>query len=427
MNFIQKALNLKTKASVIPEVPITTGLPFMMGGGLSATGITVNYRTALQHNAVYTCVRTLTSDIAKIPLTLEQFVDGGWQKATNHPLCSLLSVPNERLVMFEFLEEVIKSVLLTGDAFVVVIRDRQGNPIRLIPIRPGTASVVEDPKDGELFYKVTDNQLIPLKTSVSSETGPTRTIFHSDMIRTRNLSFDGGIYGQSLIQIASEAFGLSLATQETAARAFKNGANINGYFTSNGSTGREQQLSNKEELTRAISSIVNTAQPAIINGLDWVPMNNSVEQLQLTEARKQTVIEVAQMFRIPLYKLGQSDGEKAANISEQEQSYITNTLIQYTRPLEQHMDRVLLNDNEKAFFRFKFDFSKQAEPDEKVRGSYYKDALTNGWMTPNEIRKREELPPSTQDGADELRFPLNTGVIGSQEPEDYDGVTNEEN
>lgn len=425
MNFLQKALNIKTKGSIIPETPIVTGFPFLMSSGISATGITVNYRTALQHNTVYTCVRTLTSDIAKIPLRIEKFVDGGWQHDTNHPIARLLNVPNQRLVIFEFLEQIIFSVLSTGDSFVVAIRDDEGNPISLIPIKPGSASVILDSSDGELYYKVTEEQLIPYKTSISSETGATRTIYHSDMIRTRNLSFDGGVYGQSIVAIVSEVFGLALATQEAAARAYKNGAHINGYFTSSGAMGRERAELNKEELNRSISSVVNAGQTGIIDGLSWVPIERNIEDLQLIEARKQIDLELAQMFRIPVYKLGMSDGEKAANIAEQEQSYISNTLIQYTKPLEQHMDRVLLSDVEKKFYRIRFDFSKQSEPDEKVRGDYYKNAVTNGWMTPNEVRKREELPPSTQDGADELRFPLNTGVIGNNDPTDYDGVTNE--
>ncbi|MEN3168730.1 phage portal protein [Gluconobacter sp. OJB] len=424
MNFLQKALNLKTKV-IIPESPITTGFPFLMTSGLSATGITVNYRTALQHNTVYTCVRTLTSDIAKIPLRIEKFVNGGWEQDNDHPIASLLNEPNQRMVIFELLEQIVFSVLCTGDSFVVVIRDNDGKPIALIPIKPGSASVILDSSDGELYYKVTEDQLIPYKTSVSSESGPSRTIYHSDMIRTRNLSFDGGIYGQSIIAIVSEVFGLALATQEAAARAYKNGAHINGYFTSDGSMGRERGELNKEELSRAISSVVNAGQTGIIDGLSWVPMERNIEDLQLIEARKQIDLELAQMFRIPVYKLGMSDGEKAANIAEQEQSYISNTLIQYTKPLEQHMDRVLLTSIEKKFYRIRFDFSKQSEPDEKVRGDYYKNAVTNGWMTPNEIRKREELPPSEQDGADDLRFPLNTGVIGENDPKDYDGVKNE--
>ncbi|MBS1016878.1 phage portal protein [Acetobacter persici] len=413
MNIIQKAL--KRKQMVFPEAPMLDGFP-MFGFGSVSSGVSITSRTTLQHHAVYTCVRTLTSDIAKIPVRLEKYVDGGWQPDRTHRLTNLLKSPNDRLVAFEFIEQIIQNVLTNGDSYVVVIRDKSGNPFKMIPIKSFSTSVVEDYKDGELYYHVTDNQLIPFKTSISTENGATRTIFHSDMIRTRNLSFDGGINGVSLIQIASEAFGLALATQQAAARAMNNGSHINGYFKNNGARGREGTEQDQEALSRSIQGIINSGKTAIINGLDYVPIPNNVADLQLIEARREVTQEIARMYRVPLYKLGLGDTEKAANIAEQEQSYITNTLIQYTKPLEQHMDRVLLNDAEKQFYRIKFDFSKQAEPSEAIRGAYYRDGISFGWLTQNEVREREDLAP--KEGGDILHMPLNTGVAGDNNATD---------
>lgn len=413
MNIIQKAF--RKKQVIFPEAPVIGGFP-MTGFGSVSSGVSVTSRTTLQHHAVYTCVRTITSDIAKIPYKLEKFVDGGWQVDNTHRLNNVLKAPNDRMVPFEFIEQIIQGVLTSGDAFVVVIRDKSGNPLKLIPIKPFSSSVVEDYKDGELFYHVTDRQLIPYKTSISTETGETRIIAHNDIIRTRNMSFDGGITGISLIQIASEAFGLALATQQAAARAMNNGSHINGYFKNNGARGREGTEQDQEALSRLIQGIVNSGKTAIVNGLDYVPIPTNLSDLQLIEARREVTQEIARMYRVPLYKLGLGDTEKAANIAEQEQSYITNTLIQYTRPLEQHMDRVLLNDAEKQFYRIKFDFSKQAEPSEQVRGAYYRDAISFGWMTANEVREREDLAP--KEGGDTLHMPLNTGVAGDNNATD---------
>lgn len=419
MNIFQKALFKTNKKSIINEVPIVSGLP-LLGNSLTASNVSVNTRTTLQHHAVYTCVRTLTSDIAKIPLRLEKKFKDGWVHDTNHKINKLLKEPNDRIVTFEFIEQIIFNILTCGASYVVVVRDKIGNPYKLFPMLGNTTSVIEDYNDGELYYKVTSNQLIPYQTSVPTEQGASRTIYHSDMIRVNNLSLDNGIYGWSIIELASEAFGLALATQEAAARAYANGAHTNGYFKETGSNrGNEQKAATKEALNRQIKGVGAAGSFAIVNGLDWVPMDSNIGELQLVEARREITLEIARMYRVPSYKLGLADSEKAANISEQEQSYISNTLIQYTRPLEQHLDRVLLADNEKDYYRFRFDFTKQAEPNEQIRAQYYQSAITYGWMNINEVRQREDMC-SIPDG-DTFRVPLNTGVLGDNNSTDLTG------
>jgi hypothetical protein len=45
----------------------------------------------------------------------------------------------------------------------------------------------------------------------------------------------------------------------------------------------------------------------------------------------------------------------------------------------------------------------------------YQAGITGGWLTPNEVRRLENLPPSDTPGADELHIPLN--LSGSQQPD----------
>ncbi|ARW49520.1 phage portal protein [Acetobacter pasteurianus] len=416
--FSNKPSTKKSYQPTITEAPILNTFPWSNIGATSS-GVAVTPRTSLQHSAVYACVRTITADIAKIPLRLEKYVDGGWVPDKSNPKGHLIDNPNDRMVGYELIEAIVFSVLTSGDSFTVVIRDKDKNPIKLIPCRPYSVSVIEDPDDAELYYRVNEPLLRKYKTSISSETGDTRVIYHDDMIRTRNLSFDNGVYGTSLIQIAQEAFGLSLATQEAAARAFQNGSHINGFFKLDGGVGKETINKNFNALQREIAGITNSGTTPILTGLDWVNMDANVSELQLVESRRESTLEIARMYRVPAYKLSLADTEKAANISEQEQSYITNTLIQYTRPLEQHMDRVLLNDKEKGFYRYRFDFTKQAEPNEQVRSQFYQSAITMGWMNVNEVRQREDLAP-IPDGNNYLQ-PMNTGVIGEQHAQPIKG------
>ena len=426
MNFLKKSIGIgdQTKSlGVIQETPITN-FPFM-APTTTASGVTVNSRTALEHEAVYTCVRTLTGDIAKIPLVIERRNPaGGWEFDFTHTLNLILETPNDRHTSFEFIEQIIFSTIISGDGFAVVIRDKRGNPTKIIPMSPFNVSVIEDSKDGELYYKVDCPMLIKEKTSISSERGSTRTIYHKDMIRLRNLSLDNGKNGYSVIELAREAIGLALATQEAAARAYSNGANISGFFKPSATLGAEQVQAMTDKMKTAIAGLVNSGKTGVLPGLDYVPINKNVADLQLIEARQQIAYEVARMFRVPPYKLGLGDSEKAANVAEQEQSYITNTLVQYTRPLEQHMNRVLFNASERRDYRIRFDFSKQAEPNEAVRADFYSRMISYGVMCPNEARQREGLAP--REGGDQYVMAINTGVLGDKEGAPITGDNNNE-
>lgn len=417
MNILRKALSSNPLRQPPVDQQMYFGLPWFMGGNITSSGVTVTDRTAMQHHAVYTCVRTITCDIANTPLRVERkFPDGGWKADYQHPLTKVLKNPNDRMVTYELLEAIILNTMRTGDAFVVVIRDKQGNPIKLIPTKAFSVTVIEDSADGELYYKVTENLLKKHKTSISTETGATRTIYHEDMVRLRNFSYDNGVNGLSLFQIASDAFGLALATQEAASRAMANGAHINGYFYADGAIGPEQAAAQAHELKKTITGPTNAGVFPMVNGVKYESIPTNVAELQLIEARREETMEVARMFRVPLFKLGMNDTEKAANVSEQEQSYINNTLSQYTHPLEQHLDRVLLSDKEKDVYRIRFDFSKKAEPNEQIRGQFYTSALTTGWMNRNEVREREDM--GTIPGGDVYLTPLNTGALGDNNGRD---------
>lgn len=417
MNILKKTFKTKQQLPYINEAPMISTFPGFMGN-VSSSGISVNYLNALQHSAVYSCINTIKSDVAKIPLVVEKRLKDGWVKDEQHPINNILANPNNRSVSYEFISDVIFNNLIEGISYIVIIRDKNNKPQKLIQMRPFSVSPVED-NDGEIYYKVSSKQLIPYKTSIDTEEGQTRTIYYDDMIRLRNITLDEGITSRSIITTVSEVFGLALATQETAARAFQNGTHTNGFFKMLGGKGKEAASREADQLKRTMSSIINSGNTALLpHDIDWVSIGNNLADLQLTEARREATMEIARILRVPLFKLGLNQTDKAANVSEQEESYINNTLTQYTKPLEQNLTRALLSDQEKEFYRIRFDFTAQAEPSEAIRGAYYRDALSFGWMTQNEVRQREGLVSVNQEGADDLHTPLNTGVAGSEIPQD---------
>lgn len=384
------------------------GWTTLLGGpyGISHTGVSVNPVKSLQFSAVYACVRVLTGDIAKLNLRLLRDKNGIWLPERAHPLARLLRRPNSRMTQHDFTQHIVMSILLVGNAYVAIIRDNNGRPVQLIPLIPSTVSIRED-GDGRLFYFVT-NRLLPSELKV-------RTISEDDMLHVRALSLDGGIRGASVTQLASETFGLALATQELAASMFRNGATMLGLLSTEEALNKEaieqvaQQWANRDGGFAGVHNGYKT--PVLQRGLKYQPISQNAQESQLLETRRQLVEECARIFGVPLYKLSSVDKLGYNSIDAQAQDYIDSTLIPLTNPIEQALEQKLLFDREFDDFRFSFDFSDLEKGDLKTRTETQHMLLTDGVLNVNEVRNRMNLPGIGPEG-DIYTKPTNTGVLG---------------
>ena len=112
-------------------------------------------------------------------------------------------------------------------------------------------------------------------------------------------------------------------------------------------------------------------------------------------------------------------GDKNATFASAEQMFLAH-LVHCVRPIHRRFggsgDLFLLSKNERAQgFYTGFVDADFLSPAIKDKGEYYKIALGGGgnpgWLTPNEVRAFDELPP--EDGGDHLYVGVNTAPIGA--------------
>ena len=90
--------------------------------GRSNAGKRVTDRTALQHIAVYACVRVLSEAIAQLPLHVYKYNDSGKERVPQHPLYFLLhDQPNPEMTSFVFRETLMSHLLIYGNAYAQMI------------------------------------------------------------------------------------------------------------------------------------------------------------------------------------------------------------------------------------------------------------------------------------------------------------------
>ncbi len=127
---------------------------------------------------------------------------------------------------------------------------------------------------------------------------------------------------------------------------------------------------------------------------------------ELLESRKFQVIDIARAFGVPPHMIGATETTSSwgTGIEQQTIGFVKYTLQPYINRIEQELNRKLIR-TAKYFVEFNLDGLMRG--DYKTRNEGYRIALGRagepGWMTINEVRRLDNLPPI--DGGDQLWKP----------------------
>jgi len=370
-----------------------------LGGYASNTGVPVTPFTSLQAAAVYGCIRAISQDIATLqPFVRRRLGGGGYKRDTRHPLNKLFRRPNRWQTWFEFIGYAVTSLCLRGNAFIVIERDKDANPIELVPIAPDRCSIMLT-DDGELWYRVNSRRL-----------GYGLLVPPDDMIHVKNISMDGYV-GVSPIAIAQDVIGLALATQQHGGVLFRQGAQLNGAVSHPGQLSKEAADRIAASLRETHAGVQNAHKTIVLEeGMKFEKMSITNEEAQFLETRRFQVIDICRLYGVPPHRLGELDKATLNNIEQQNQQYLDSALRPTVRSIEQLFDHHLLFDDERMTLECKFDFDDMTRGDLKTRYEAYQIGTLNGWLNRNEVRARENMNPIEDGHGDEYRVPLNTAV-----------------
>jgi HK97 family phage portal protein len=370
-----------------------------LGGYASNTGVPVTPFTALQAAAVYACIRMISQDMAMLkPFIRRELTGGGYRRELQHPLTKLFRRPNRWQTRFEFVSYMLTSLCLRGNAFVVVERDRDANPIELVPIAPDRCTMMLT-DDGELWYRINSRRL-----------GYGLVVPPDDMIHLKNISMDGYV-GVSPIAIAQDVIGLALATQQHGGILFRQGGQVGGVVSHPGQLSKEaaDRIANSWRETH--SGVQNAHKVAILEeGMKFDKVAITNEEAQFLETRRFQVLDIARMYGVPPHRLGELDKATLNNIEQQNQQYVDGALKPIAESIEQLFNHHLLFEDERSFLECKFDFDDMTRSDLLTRYQAYQVGTLNGWLSRNEVRAKENMNPIDDGHGDEYRVPLNTAV-----------------
>lgn len=387
-----QGLKIRNESWKLSEAVLGSALYEMLTGGAMGAGRAVNERTAMQSSAVYACVSLLAGLAACTPWgTFERRSDDD-KAAIKHDYWWLFNEqPNEAHSAPVFWEWLFTAYLLSGDMFALIGRDRNGRAREIFPLDP--RSVVVTKSGNRLVYAVYPDE------------GPAYKVQQEDMIHVPCVGFDGR-RGMSPIRAAGRmAIGINLAADDYAAQFFQNSARPDFLLQTPGPLSEEAGKKILQAWMEKYPANGGKAHlPAILtNGLTAQQMTMSSEDAQLLETRQWQVIEICRIYGVPPVLVGEV--EKTSSWGTGVAQMGTN-LGKFT--LQRHLVKVQAELNRKLFYtsRYYFEFNMAGLERGDIQGRYeaYKAALGGstgpGFMTPNEARKRENLPPI--EGGDKL-------------------------
>jgi len=347
---------------------------FFFGG--TASGKTVNERTAMQTTAVYACVRILAETIASLPLNVYRSTDSGKEKAIDHQLYYLLhDEPNPEMTSFVFRETLMSHLLLWGNAYAQIIRDGRGKVLALYPLLPDRMTV-DRTTDGQLYYEYRkDSGYVILRPE--------------DILHIPGLGFDG-LVGYSPIAMAKNAIGMAIATEEYGGKFFANGASPGGVLEHPGVVKDPARI--RESWNAVYQGSGNAHRIAVLEeGMKFQSIGIPPEQAQFLETRKFQTEEICRIFRVPPHLVANLDKATFSNIEHQSISFVVHTIRPWLVRLEQGMNKALLSPSEKGQYFVGFVVDGLLRGDYSSRMQGYAVGIQNGFLSPNDVRALENM------------------------------------
>ncbi|MBL6440899.1 phage portal protein [Streptococcus suis] len=353
--------------------------------GRTTSGENVDEFKAMQTTAVYACVRILAEAVASLPIHVYELTSNGKEKKIDHPLYFLLhDEPNPEMSSFIFRETLMSHLLIWGNAYVQIIRDKAGRVISLYPLLPDKMSVHRD-DSGKLYYKYQRQT----EENPNFKDKGTVLLKQEDILHVAGLGFDG-LIGYSPIAMAKNAIGMTLATENYGAAFFKNGANPGGVLEHPGILKDPKRV--RDSWNAVYNGATNAHKVAVLEeGMKYTQVGIPPEEAQFLQTRKFQINEIARLYRIPPHMVGDLEKSSFSNIEQQSLEFVKYTLDPWVVRLEQSFKRSLFLPEEKKRYLIKFNVDGLLRGDYQSRMNGYAIARQNGWLSTNDIRELEDL------------------------------------
>lgn len=331
----------------------------------------------LQLSTVFRGVQVLQTAIAGLPL---HEMRGGVKLNT---LTSIIDRPDANRSRRDFISDIVASLCLDGNAFVRKLR-YGGEVVSCQVLPPSLVTVRDDGRDPAapvLRYSYLGREYTP-----------------DEITHLKFLNVSGRLRGLGPISAAREEVEGAKMARDYKARFYTDSSNVKGYLKSDQKITPDSAKQAKDDWGKAGKA---GDIKVVGSNLTYVPLDMKPADLQFLETQKFDTTQIARLLGIPAsIMLAAVDGSNLtySNIEQSWIEFADYTLAAYTGEIEELLSSLLPRGR---VVRFDWDSSRRADMADRYNA--YKTAIGSGWLTVDDVRDREGLPPLTPEQAAQIQ------------------------
>ena len=335
------------------------------------------------HSLIYAVVDRKSKAIAQLPLRLYKNDTVKENKCVfkrkivvNNDISYIFDIaPNNNMTPYIFWRTVTAQKETYGNAYVYIKRNNIGEVVELNILDPSKVSIYLD-KSGEVYYKPYNDKNIYLHNL---------DILHFSSI------YVSGYKGISFLECLRNQLELKehviKISSEQMEKSIKAGATLK--LPSNLSMDKMKEY--KEQFEKSYSQGFNGL-IVLDSGMIFEQIKYDVNDLKQSDINKITAKEVSAVSGLPLFMLGEGESSRYINMEHQTIDFIQNCIAPDVVLIEQELNRKLLTEQQiKEGYYFKFNINALMRSDMSSRSKFYREMVSMGAMTLNEVRSLEDL------------------------------------
>ena len=286
-------------------------LGYLNTGSQSSAGIHVTSDNMLTHSAVHEAVYVLASGIGGVDLNVFAYLpNGGKVIDWEHPYQELIAVqPNEDMSARAMREVCMVHLLTRGNAFILIWRNRLGQPVALYMLDPAIVQPLWD-GNGTLYYAVAGQR-----------------VEKSEIIHVAAPGLNG-VIGLSPVHHLRNLVGVAQALDEFAGSFFSNGCNARGILSTEGELSDLAQRRLRKSFKRKHAGASKGNDLMILEeGMKFTPTSINPDECQFNETQKLILLKIANAFNLPPTKVGLYDHTALSTLEETNLDFFNSSLL----------------------------------------------------------------------------------------------------
>lgn len=328
---------------------------------------------------VTACVNAIAAALASLPALIYFLKMGVRKEAPDHPLARLIRRgPNARQSWPEFIEQLVASALLYGNGLAEIVTNRRGEIVEL-KLHPWPNVTPLLLPSGRLAFDVVD------MTTLAGGSGKTRRLLDSEVIHLKDRTDDGFI-GRSRLARCASPIRVSLTQESFGENLYENRATPSAAVSFEAPMSPENFERARSAINQGWTGVSNAGKVLLLDsGAKVQPFGLSPESLEMLEARRLSVEELARLFAVPPPIIGDYRNNTFTNAAQAALWFGQHCLSPWIRKIEEAFRRSILSDE----YELHLDLSGFLRGDPETRWKAHEIAVKNRILTANEVREVE--------------------------------------